>query len=328
MLNFIARQIRKTIHSLVDYPLFVIADAYHYAHWSSTKGQPKNLGNARALMMYHTHSLEKGLSRSDFRPLFGARALSGLAGATRWWLEHGGSVNDCFLVQSCAVLHRYINIHNELGIDATGCLDGFEPQILQLVSSKGDCDPATDLLVGSHTPCNDYKSVIMKRRSIRNFGIEPVATETIKDVVGLSLRTPSVCNRQSARVHVFTNEDKIEEALRLQGGFSGYRNPQLLLLVTSDLTTFVDRAERREPYIDGGLFTMSILNNLEYYGLASCPLNTMFGYRQEKRIRRLLHIPDNECLIAFIAVGSMPANTLVPHSKRDSVDNVVKFHNL
>ena len=62
------------------------------------------------------------------------------------------------------------------------------------------------------------------------------------------------------------------KALKIQGGFLGYAMPPVLLLVTSDIRAFMNNGERNEPFVDGGLFSMSLLYALEAYGLAACPL--------------------------------------------------------
>jgi len=98
------------------------------------------------------------------------------------------------------------------------------------------------------------------------------------------------------------------------------------VVVTSDISSFIAPTERRQPWIDGGLFAMSLLNALEYYGLAACPLNAMFGVGQEAKLRRLLNIPDGEVLIVFIAVGPKPATTLIPHSVRLNLDSVLSLN--
>lgn len=142
----------------------------------------------------------------------------------------------------------------------------------------------------------------------------------------LALYSPSVCNRQSVRVHVFTEPSVIAKAQKLQGGMTGYEPPPVLALVTSDLAAFSGSSQRHQPFIDGGLFAMSLLNGLEYYGLAACSLNAMFSTKREAQMRQLLGIPDNEVLIFFIAIGNKPDITTVPHSRRLNLNSVLSIH--
>lgn len=60
----------------------------------------------------------------------------------------------------------------------------------------------------------------------------------------MSMRTPSVCNRQPTRVHVILDKEVIAEALHIQGGVNGYPAPPALLMITSDLRAFMTSYER------------------------------------------------------------------------------------
>lgn len=93
--------------------------------------------------------------------------------------------------------------------------------------------------------------------------------------------------------------EKIATALKIQGGFNGYGMPPVLLLITSDIRAFMNNGERNEPFVDGGLFSMSLLYALEAYGLAACPLNAMFSLSQDRQTRALLHIPDYELPVIY-----------------------------
>jgi nitroreductase len=114
----------------------------------------------------------------------------------------------------------------------------------------------------------------------------------------------------------------------VQGGFGGYALPPKLLLVTCDLTAFLFTEERNQPFIDGGLFMMTLLLGLEQVGLGACSLNTAMGFERETKIRKQLEIPENEIFISFIAVGHFDPAVLTPQSKRVAVDEVLVRHSL
>ena len=147
-------------------------------------------------------------------------------------------------------------------------------------------------------------------------------TELEKAIV-MSLRTPSVCNRQPARVRIFTDRQLINQALKIQGGFGGYDTPPALLLVTADLRVFMGPNEHNEGYVDGGLFAMSLLYSLEACGLAACPLNTMFIEETDEKTRALLDIPDNEVFIMYIAVGHFRESSKICRSQRFGINHVL-----
>ena len=158
--------------------------------------------------------------------------------------------------------------------------------------------------------------------SVREYSAEPVSQDVLDKVYAVAMKTPSVCNRQATRVYQIADPVKVKAALDIQGGFHGYAAPPVLLLVTSDIRTFMNENERNEPFTDGGLFSMSLLYALEAYGLAVCPLNAMFDLSQENRTRKLLGIPDNEFLVMYIAVGNFPDTVPVCRSTRKTVADV------
>ena len=80
--------------------------------------------------------------------------------------------------------------------------------------------------------------------------------------------------------------------------------------------------ERNEGYVDGGLFSMSLLYALEARGLAACPLNTMFSEQVDRKTRDLLDIPDNEVFVMYIAVGHFKETSKICRSQRFGLDRI------
>ena len=144
--------------------------------------------------------------------------------------------------------------------------------------------------------------------------------------VRVAMRTPSVCNRQPTRVHIITDAELIKKAMPLQGGFRGYPMPPALVLITGDNQTMMNQDERNECYTDGGLFGMSLLLALEEQQIAACPLNTMLPMKRDEATRELLHIPDSEFLVMYIAVGHFRDEVKTCKSQRFSADEIVTVH--
>src|SRR5690606_22323819 len=121
----------------------------------------------------------------------------------------------------------------------------------------------------------DFRTLFLGRTSVREFSSMAVDPAVINEAVELALKAPSVCNRQSSRVLVIYDRSTIQKILALQGGFRGYETPNVLLVVTSDISIFVAPQERNQPYVDGGIFSMALLLALEFFSIAACPLNAM-----------------------------------------------------
>jgi nitroreductase len=294
---------------------------------------PKSLGNARSLMIYYAHGFEKGLSRTkDFRPGFGSESMKQLTLVMNDWIQQGNSPQDSHFLIALSVMRSYFDRHAELNFDVSHFFDGFSIDLKNLINSSdashGGAIPAS--APRDHTSFSessrDFLDVVFSRRSIRMFNSDSVSDEVIKNCITMAIQSPSVCNRQPARVHIFEDQDLMTYALKLQGGWNGYENPPKLLLITSDLTAYVNAVERNQAFIDGGLFMMSLLLSLEYHNLGVCCLNTAMTPHKEAVIRDKLSVPDSQVFISFLAVGHYDKDILVPRSKRLDVSCITVFH--
>ena len=275
----------------------------------------------RGTMVYYIHRIEKGLSHQHFRSGFGRSAFSELKAVMERWRKLSYPVDDVTYQAAQNVIRAYVRKHHEIGepiphfvsewfadevASADGSYDGESNAGVKIVRASGKRD----------NQAKDYATLFAQRTSVREYADTPVDMQSVHEAIAISMKTPSVCNRQAYRILLVRNPKLIKHALDLQGGWRGYAMPPLLALISVDVRSFVSVEERNEPYIDGGLFTMAFLTSLEYESLASCPLNTMMRKQQEHDIRKLLGIPDYEVLIAFVAIGNFPESIESPISFR------------
>jgi len=100
-----------------------------------------------------------------------------------------------------------------------------------------------------------------------------------------------------------------------------------LAIIVADTGVFFDASERHEPYIDGGLFSMSFMYALTSQGIATCCLNWCVTPENDKQLKRLLDIPANEVVIMLMAVGHPEDESFVPRSPRKRVtDQLIECH--
>lgn len=293
---------------------------------------PESVAGARARMIFHAHAIEKGLSRENFRAGFGKIAVPGLAKEMNAWLEAGHSRDDPFLQSSAAVARSYFDRHAELEHDVSSFRKLFKPETQELIDKaayhEGGVLPAArkrELRPGRGGR-NNFMDVVFGRRSVREFTNKRVRDDDIVRAVQIAIQSPSVCNRQGARVHQFNDPEVIKSVVDIQGGFSGYDMPPTLLLISADLNAMLFPEERNQPFVDGGLFMMSLMLGLTHVGLGSCPLNTAMGPKRENAIRKIIDIPKTEVFISFLAVGHYDKKVLVPRSKRTDLDDVLIRH--
>ena len=288
-------------------------------------GQSEQL---RGTMVYYIHRIEKGLSHRRFRAGFGRSAFGELRSVMDEWRERDYPVDDVTYIAARQVVRAYVRKHRALekpipefvGVwfaDEVASVDIESVEQAEKADVAGNAGVKTVRAADKRDNASlDYAALFAGRSSVREYAETPVDMGTVRKAVSMSMKTPSVCNRQAYRVLLISNPKFIEQALALQGGWRGYDAPPVLALISVDVRGFVSVVERNEPYIDGGLFAMAFLTALECESLAACPLNTMMREKQEHEIRKLLGVPDYETLIAFVAIGNFPESIESPVSFR------------
>uniref|UniRef100_UPI00136AB3D1 nitroreductase family protein n=2 Tax=Photobacterium lucens TaxID=2562949 RepID=UPI00136AB3D1 len=172
-----------------------------------------------------------------------------------------------------------------------------------------------------------YNKFISSRRSVRSFSKKQVLESDIRNVVNLSIKTPSVCNRQGWGVYAYFRREEIDNLLKYQNGNAGFGEEVNCLLVVVGKSKAFSRFEYNQLYIDGGMFSMSIVNSLHALGLGSCPLNLCMPYSREVKLKKLANIKTDERLVMMIAVGHKKNEYIVAKSPRMNAESVLTINN-
>lgn len=277
-------------------------------------------------IMYNVHALEKGLARTrDLRLGFGVKALTNLNDALVVYRTRGFDENAFAFIEGVSVIQRYKELHVKENFDVAFLTDIFDPAFLE--PSVPTASAGTKIVRKADKERNREKpfyELAQGRSSVREFSGEPIDTEKVMNAIRNAERTPSVCNRQGWRVYWVEDQDLARQVLKHQRGFGYPQMPEVLLTITVSNNTYLSPVERNQAFVDGGLFSMSVMYGLEYEGLAAVPLNAMMYYSDQKAVRKLLDIDDSEMISMFIAVGAFPDETVVPISDRKSADTFVK----
>jgi nitroreductase len=254
-------------------------------------------------LLIEAHALEKGLSLKSPRPLFGRSKLAFLMKE----LERYDLSYSLFPAEMAAgVFDTYVRTHREQNI-SDPLLDELEGYIsklstsVELVRSGGLRHFETAYEFNNLMP----QSFLTSRFSNRAMSKEPLSCDVIADAVQVAQATPSQCNRQAAQAHFYQDSIKIAELLALQGGANGFaQDVGNLLVISCDLSAWGGAQQRNQVYVDGALFSMSLIYALHAAGVATCPLNLAVRNKREKSIKTAGDIPQDQRLIMMIAVGT------------------------
>lgn len=163
----------------------------------------------------------------------------------------------------------------------------------------------------------------LSRYSLREFKNEKVDESLIKRAVALAIKSPSVCNRQAWHVYHTTDSATKQKALMYQQGNRGFgKNIPNLMIITTDLKAFMPGQEHYQHWIDGGLFSMSIIYALHSLGVASCCLNWSQSPASDKLLRSLVDIKPSHTVIMMLAVGLPDQTNNVCISARRPIEEV------
>lgn len=297
-------------------------DMRRYARSSSTivKDYPRE--NYRALITMDYHRLEKGMALPEVRPRFGAAVLKRLQRDLPAYIDRFG--HDDVTDIAFNALGEYVEFHKGLN-------EPF-PEIEAFVARhrRPECAPG----VGGTRPLTldevraatdfDVDRFFMARHSVRQYTDEPVDPGLVQRAVRLAMQTPSVCNRQSWRVHTFFERERIDKMLSFQDGNRGFgHTAPALLIITADMRAFTKAGERNQCWVDGGMFAGALVLALHGLRLGSCCLNWSVEKDRDRAMRHAADIPEREAVMMMLAIGHVPDALRVAQSPRRPVTDVI-----
>lgn len=302
-------------------------DSVRFARWSSASRRPRDGVQLAALMDIDTHRIEKGLSMPETRPGFGRDVVRRLAGMILVYRERGLDPEPS--ERAASALRAYLRFHEERGLMEPWMADLEDPSTPRApVSAELQCgiDVVSRSDVASSIP-DGMDQFFISRRSVRHFAAGKVTDDEVTHSIALAIRTPSVCNRQSWRVHDFASDETVADVLALQNGNRGFgQEIARVLVITTDLRAFTKPGERFQCWIDGGMFAMSLVYALHSLGLGTCTLNCSHEWRHDKKLHEAADIPPNEAVIMMIGVGRLPETYKAARSPRRSPDDITVKH--
>lgn len=294
------------------------------AHSSACELNPAPIALA-SFLASAAHNLEKGLAIETPRAGFGASKIPGvlLAVSELERLGRKGFITDG--ARGC--IREYVEHHDELGLPLP---EDLEAELRRFAEESG----SDDLPGGSVTLTRDevvaavsvdWARFVGTRWSVRHFTGEPVTPSQVEHATTISLKTPRTCNRETRRVYTAYDRELREELLGYHLGNRGFGHALgVVLVVTVDLREFDMVGERNQAWIEGGMFTMSLVYSLHAEGLGTCVLNWSVDCDQDRAIRERFVIPDYEVIIALVGAGHLPEAIQVAASPGPKVGQVLR----
>ncbi len=174
-----------------------------------------------------------------------------------------------------------------------------------------------------------FDDVLATRRSIRDFDSSKEVTEAqVREILTTAQDAPSWANTQSARYYVAITKEKADAVRELIGERNKQNTKGAPVFIIS---TFVRgqsghfRGEQTNEIGDGwGAYDNGLNNAYLILKARSMGFDTLImGMRDSDGLRVLLGIPENETVMAVIALGHRASDPVKP--TRKSLDEIAKF---
>lgn len=299
--------IKKTLKKVMNIFLLEFNSLYDYISFKRHHSNAKDIKNKKSLeswILQDKHRIEKGLSLPLPRLFFGEEVIKRLVSNLQTFANEFAKNEVYYFGVGCLVAYKKYHLENG------GKLPEFFIKQTSKIPKVDFDDPNCELVgLGKLTISKQenkevYKEFLSSRHSCRNFDSKQVVSpDVIKEIMSLSILSPSVCNRQHWYIHFYTGEKK-NEILSFQNGNVGFtENIPYIAVITSDLRAFYTPDERNQAYVDGGLFSMNLMYAMQALGLSSCALNWCNSFISDIKFKKLNYVEKHQTVIMVLAFG-------------------------
>lgn len=266
-------------------------------------------------VMLSVHQLEKGMSFTKSARIFGEeKALSIVKNLRSFTKKYG---NHQIVSLATNVLATYLSNPNSTKNE----------QSRNIIASYIE---ENKVMLGQYTigtkvvkepPAFDEQKInefFFSRNSVREFSDEPITDKEIMKVMEFASCTPTACNRQTSRVHVYRDKALMNKLIENQLGNQNWcDNATAIFVITSNVSCFNSSYEHVQAFVDGGLYAMNFEWGLHLYHIASCYKMYVRLAEVDKEFHEISGIPDNEFPIILILAGHYKKEPIIsPKSAR------------
>ena len=282
----------------------------------------KTKENYRAILTFNYHAIEKGMSLPNPKKGFGKEKIETIIKTAESYENKFGS--DFLISTIHSVLRNYSDsIFSE--DDTARKIRSYLEKKSNEEENGGTTKITKEVLFLAEK--NEAIKFIKSRKSVRIFNGKKIENLELIKIIETAKYAPSVCNRQSCKVFIANDRETIDSALAFQNGNSGFGDKiGALFIVTSDINNFMTTNERNQPFVDGGIFAMSIVSSLHAFGYGSCMLNWSSSPSQDRKLQKKFSIPKNHVIITMIGAGFVPDHPIdVATSPRIPTEKIITW---
>lgn len=304
--------------------MFNLKEAYYLSNNLGAANLFNTQVKFEAYLTIKYHSIEKGLALPSPRIGFGEKKVYELIDLT---VEYFSKFkNKAFLREQINILDSYFDFQTKNNHTNNDLINKFNN--LKRIVSIDDYEKCGILTMSKNevldTTDINFDKFVSSRYSVRDFSSEPVSRLIINQALKIAKKTPSACNRQPWHVYVYNGERK-KGLLKWQGGTPGFSDSiDTALLITCDYNGYFIH-EKYQPYVDGGLYAMTLMYAFHSLGIGTIPLTTAKKINDLDFLYKKELIPSNQVPILIIGIGHLKEEFNVALSNRIPVDRYVEY---
>ena len=108
-------------------------------------------------------------------------------------------------------------------------------------------------------------------------------------------------------------------------GLSGFEKDSVnFFVITYDTCSLSFYGERNQGYLNSGLVAMNFVNAMHSKKIGSCFLQWGNTNKEEKSVKNVLEIPQNEKIAVVIGAGYYKSINKIPCSNRKKISEIYK----
>lgn len=306
----------SNLKEIIKYFLLCVRNQKKYFKYSiRKKNSPKEVQLAE--LIRNIHSIEKGLSLSNPRKMFGKSKIENIINIIEHLNKDNLNDSEYLEVRKMAidVLKEYLIFNNNIN-------DEFLKKIKHLIE-KNDINSEEKYGGTLEIQRKDLKfdeveieKFIKTRHSIRDFDSKPVDIKTLNKAIELAKYAPSACNRQGFGIYVVdkNNKSKIANWLSGVGGFA--ESVDKFIIITGKTSSY-NLSEHEQYIVSASIYVAYLSLTLHLYGLGACICQrTVTWNKNWDNLRKKLRISEDEQIICVVCVGNLKDTCKVPISHR------------
>ena len=300
--------------------------------YNASAATSRDMAKLQYAILRINHTLETGLSLPSPRKGFGHDKAIAILSQLESYLNKYGKVDADFVLYPLGTVAGYLEHCKKTKVsypDVAALFEGVlseyseisgrKPELLPVGVETIDADELKKKAAGS------FEELLSSRHSVRSFASGEIPEDVLKKALEMARLTPSACNRQSWKTHIFKGES-IKKLLVWQDGCHGFEDqPACAILVCADARAFLS-FEMHQAYVDGGLYAMNLINALHSLGLGTIPVSCGFDNSKIAVLHKEFGIPANEIPIVIVCAGLLPKEVKFATSRRKSIDSTNTVH--